>query len=78
MFLLLQPASPVIVDVAKQPTPTRDISIDVVLAAFASAGVALLVAAVGGLIAGAIVVMIKRYRDARSTKTESDHVRLRI
>ena len=76
--MLLQPPPPVIVDVARQPTPARDISIDVVLAAFTSAGVALLVAAVGGLIAGAIFVMIRRYRDAHTTKTDSDHVRLRI
>jgi hypothetical protein len=76
--MLQQLPPPVIVDVAKQPVPTRDISIDVVIAAFASAGIALLVAAVGGLIAGVIFVMIRRYRDAHTTKTESDHVRLRI
>ena len=73
-----QPPPPFIVDVSKQPVPTHDISIDVVLAAFASAGIALLVAAVGGVIVGAIFVMIRRYRDAHTTKTDSDHVRLRI
>jgi hypothetical protein len=50
----------------------------VVITAFASAGVALLVAAVGGVLAGAIFIAIRRFRDARNPPTDSEHVRLRI
>jgi hypothetical protein len=75
---VLQPP-PVIVEVMKQPTPARDISIDYILTMFATAGVVLLVAAVGGLIAGAIFIGLRRMRDASAPATgESSHVRLRI
>ena len=77
--MMLQQAPPVIVDVIKQPVPARDISLEVVITAFASAGIALLVAAVGGLIAGAIFVGIRRYRDAFGPhRSTSDDLRLRI
>jgi hypothetical protein len=77
--MLYQPPPPVIVDVVKQPVPAHDISIDVVITAFASAGVALLVAALGGLLAGAIFVAVRRLRDAYAPATnESDHLKLRI
>jgi hypothetical protein len=75
---MLQQPPPLIVDVAKQPAPTPDISVEVVITAFASAGVALLVAAVGGLLAGVIFILIRRFRDARTPPKDSEHVRLRI
>jgi hypothetical protein len=76
---LLQPPPPVIVDVIKQPEPARDISIDYVLTMFATAGVVLLVAAIGGLIAGAIFIALRRLRDASApASTDSSHVKLRI
>lgn len=77
---MLQAPPPVIVDVVKQPAAARDISLDAVLAAFASAGVALLVAAVGGIVAGVIFVAIRRFRDATTPPTDPSqhHLRLRI
>ena len=78
MLLLLQQA-PFVVEVLTQPEPTRDISIDVVLGMFEMAGVVLLAAAVGGLIAGAIFVAVRRMKDASGPPTtDTGHVRLRI
>ena len=76
MFLLQRP---IVVDVAKQPQPTQDISIDYILTMFQTAGVFLLVAALGGIIVGAIFIGIRRLRDASSrTSEDNEHVRLRI
>ena len=69
---------PIIVEVLKQPDAARDISIDVVLGMFTMAGVVLLVAAVGGLVAGAIFIGIRRFRDASVPPTDTGHLRLRI
>jgi len=69
---------PIVVDVIKQPTPARDISIDVVLGMFQMAGVVLLAAAIGGLIAGLIFIGIRRLRDASASSSDSEHVKLRI
>jgi hypothetical protein len=77
VFSLFQQA-PIVVDVIKQPEPARDISIDYIITMFATAGVVLLVAAIGGLIAGAIFIALRRLRDASAPPTESSHVRLRI
>jgi hypothetical protein len=77
MFFLQQ--QPIVVDVIKQPTPTQDISIDYVITMFQTAGVFLLMAAVGGLIVGAIFVAFRRFREAAAPATnETDHVKLRI
>ena len=77
MFLQQEP---IVVEVLKQPPPpARDISIDYILTMFATAGVLLLVAAVGGLIAGAIFIGVRRLRDASAPHTtDTSHVRLRI
>jgi hypothetical protein len=64
--------------VFKQPEATRDISLDVVVGMFSMAGAALLFAAVGGLVVGAIFVALRRLRDAKSTTTETEHTRLRF
>jgi hypothetical protein len=79
MWSFLQ-QQPIVVDVVKQPTPTQDISIDYVITMFQTAGVFLLMAAVGGLIVGAVFVAFKRYREASAATTtnETDHVKLRI
>ena len=70
---------PFVVDVLQQPPPAHDISIDVVLGMFAMAGIVLLVAALGGLIVGAVFIGIRRKRDASAPSTdETGHVRLRI
>lgn len=77
MFAVLQ-QQPIVVEVLKQPEPARDISIDYIITMFATAGVVLLAAAVGGLVAGAIFIWVRRLRDASSPPTDSSHVRLRI
>lgn len=73
---------PIVVDVVRQPAAARDISLDVVLGMFAMAGVVLLVAALGGLIVGGVVVLIRRARDRRAdTGREpvgTDHIRLKL
>ena len=69
---------PIVVDVVKQPPPAPDISIQVVLGMFELAGVALLLAAIGGLLAGAVFVTIRRLRDSSAPPVDSSHVRLRI
>ena len=76
MFLFQQ--EPIVVDVIKQPPPAKDISIDVILGMFQMAGVVLLAAAVGGLIVGLIFIAIRRFRDASTPSSDSEHVRLRI
>ena len=76
MFFIQQ--EPIVVEVLKQPPPARDISIDVVLDMFALAGVALLLAAIGGLLAGGVFIAIRRFRDASSPSSDTSHVRLRI
>ena len=69
---------PILVEVLKQPEAARDISLDVVVGMFTMAGVVLLCAALGGLIVGAIFIAIRRARDAKTTSTDSEHIRLRI
>ena len=54
---------PIVVEVFKQPDVARDISVDVVVGMFSMTGVALLFAALGGLVVGAIFVGIRRFRD---------------
>jgi len=76
VFLFQQ--EPIVVDVIKQPSPAKDISIDVIVGMFQMAGVVLLAAAVGGLIAGLIFIAIRRFRDASAPPSDSDHVKLRI
>jgi hypothetical protein len=72
VILFLQ-QNPIVVDLAKQPAPSRDISLDVIVGMFAMAGVVLLVAAVGsGLVAGGML-LYKRWRDASAPPTQSPH-----
>ena len=77
LFLLQQ--NPLVVDVIKQPEAAPDISVQVVLGMFMMAGVALAVAAVGGLLVGGTILIYRRDRDAAATTTtETGHTRLRI
>lgn len=78
LFLLLQQA-PVVVDLAKQPTPNPDISIYTVLGMFAMAGVLLAAAAVGGVIVAGGMFLYKRWRDSSDPNAgQHTHTRLRI
>ena len=71
--------NPIVVDVVKQPPAAHDISIDYILTMFASAGVFLLVAALGGIVVGLIFVGIRRMQEKSAPpEPDSSHVKLRI
>ena len=69
---------PIVIQLLKQPEAARDISLDVVLGMFTMAGVLLLVAAVGGLVAGAIFIGIRRFRDSSAPPADTNNLKLRI
>lgn len=77
MFALAQQQS-IVVEVLRQPEVTRDVSVDAVLSMFMLAGVAIAIAAVGGLLAGVLFVGLRRLHDASATSSDHSHVRLRI
>jgi hypothetical protein len=68
--------NPIVVEVAKQPPPSRDVSIDAVLSIFALAGVFLLAAAVGSVLVAGAIVLYKRWRG--TPQSEASHTQLRI
>ena len=76
-FSLVQ--NPISGDVARQPDPTGDISIDFVIGMFAMAGVLLAIAVVGCLIVAGVVIFIKRRRALSDDSDEmTSHTRLKI
>lgn len=64
---------PVIVDLADQPRPSHDISIDIILGMFAMAGILLLVAAIGSALVAGSMILYKRWRDASAPATQPPH-----
>jgi hypothetical protein len=70
------PQNPIVVEVVKQPPPTRDASIDAVLSIFALAGVFLLAAAVGSALVAGAIVLYKRWRG--TPEGGASHTQLRI
>ena len=70
--------NPIVVDLGKQPSPTHDISIDVVLGMFMMAGLFLLAAALGSLLVAGAIVLYKRWRDTGTSDTGTSHTQLRI
>jgi hypothetical protein len=75
-FLLAQ--QPIVVDLAKQPTPSQDISIYVILGMFAMAGIFLLVALLGSAIVAGGMLLYKRWRDHSTPPTEAQHSHIRL
>jgi hypothetical protein len=75
--LLLLQQNPLVVEVIKQPEAAPDISVTYILNMFLLAGVALAVAAVGGLIVGALFVLYRKYHD-RTAPGQANDLRLRI
>ena len=69
--------NPIVVEVAKQPPPTRDASIDAVLGIFALAGVFLLAAAIGSVLVAGGIVLYKRWK-GESASSDTSHTQLRI
>ena len=76
--MLLQPADSFVVEIIQQPEPARDISFDVVLGMFAMAGVLLAFAAIGSLVVGGVLILLKRVRADRPPDPERSARRLRI
>ena len=74
MFFLQQ--NPIVIEVAKQPPPTHDASIDAVLSIFALAGVFLLAAVVGSVLVAGGMVLYKRWKG--TPEGDATHTRLRI
>jgi len=68
--------NPIVVEVAKQPPPTRDASIDAVLGIFALAGAFLLALVVGSALVAGGIVLYKKWRGERGS--EPTHTQLRI
>ena len=68
--------NPIVVEVAKQPPPTRDASIDAVLSIFALAGVFLLAAVVGSVLVAGGIVLYKRWKG--TPESDASHTQLRI
>lgn len=74
---MLTQQEPIVVEVINQPDVARDISVDVVLGMFSMAGVALLLAGLGGLVVGAIFVGIRRFRESSAPPADANDLRLR-
>ncbi len=71
--------NPIVVEVLKQPPITRPLTVgDVVLGAMGMVGIIMAVAAATGILVGAVVIFIKRRRDAVAPPTDPGHAKLRI
>jgi len=79
VFALLA-QKPIVVDLSTKSEQSHDISIEVVLAMFAVAGIFLLIALIGSAIVAAAMIVYKRWRDASAppAETQHTHIRLRI
>jgi hypothetical protein len=77
-FFLLQ--NPIVVDVAKQPAITPEITYpQVIVGAVGVAGLIMVVAALAGLVTGAVIIYFKKRAEAAATgPIETGHARLRI
>ncbi len=77
--LVQQTAPPIVVEVVKQPEPTRDIAIDVILGMFAMAGVFLAAAAIGSVLVAGGIILYRRWRDSSDPDMgQHTHTKLRI
>ena len=76
-LLMLLQQKPIIVDVGKQPTPTRDVTLDFLAGMFAMAGLFLLAALIGSALVAGGIIIYKRRRSSTDTG-QQDHTTLRI
>ena len=78
MVFLLQ--NPIVVEVAKQPPITPEITYpQVIVGAVGVAGLIMVLAALAGLVTGGIIIYFKKRAEAAATgPIETDHARLRI
>jgi hypothetical protein len=77
MGLLQQ--NPIVIEVARQPPITPEITYpQVIIGAIGVAGAIMLLAALAGLLTGAIFIYVKKRMEASAPRTETGHVRLKI
>ena len=76
-LLMLLQQKPIIVDVGKQPTPTRDVTFDFLVGMFTMAGLFLLAALIGSALVAGGIIIYKRRRSSTDTG-QHDHTTLRI
>lgn len=60
------PVTPVVVQIVEEPTTEVSVA-DILVGAFGFVGAVLVAAAVVGLIAGALFILFRKWRDARTT-----------
>ena len=71
--------TPHIIDLVKQPPVTPEITYpQVILGAVGVTGVIMLLAALAGILAGALIIYFKKRAAAGATSNDTDHARLRI
>jgi hypothetical protein len=76
-LLMLLQDKPIIVDVGKQPTPTRDLTFDFLIGMFQMAGIFLLAALIGSVTIAAVIIVYKRRQSSTGTG-DPGHTTLRI
>ena len=76
-LLTLLQDKPIIVDVGKQPTPTRDLTFDFLIGMFQMAGIFLLAALIGSVIVASVIFLYKRRQSSTGTG-DPGHTTLRI
>jgi hypothetical protein len=76
-LLTLLQDKPIIVDVGKQPTPTRDLTFDFLIGMFQMAGIFLLAALIGSVIVASVIFLYKRRQSSNGTG-DPGHTTLRI
>ena len=64
---------PIVVEILKQPEPTRDISVDTALGVFLLAGAFLLAAVAGSLLVAGAILVYRRWRDATGSSSAPTH-----
>ena len=76
----MQPVqNPHVVDLSRQPPVTPEITYpEVILGAAGVAGIIMLLAAVVGILAGVIIIYLKKRAEAGTTSNDTGHARLRI
>ena len=73
-----QAPTPIVVSLSDAPEPARDISIEVVLGMFATAGWFLLAGAIGCALVAGTVFFYKRWRDASAPAMQAPHTHTRL
>jgi hypothetical protein len=76
-FFLQQ--DPIVFEVASPPPVTPEITYpQVILGAIGAAGIIMVIAALAGLLAGAVIIYVKKRHEAAAPSTDTGHVRLGI